>query len=72
VEGARKAGYLFAEDVAEGYMMGAGYEMKGHGAVHRLLQRRDHGWPVPDYHVPLSEPVPSARAAEITPPYAKG
>lgn len=71
VEGARKAGYLYAEDVAEGYMMGAGYEMKNHGAVYRLLQRKAHGWPVPDYHMPLSIPIPSSRAAEITPPYAK-
>jgi len=71
VEKARRAGYLHTEPVEEGYLMGTGYEMKKHGAVWRLIQRRAHGWPVPDYHQSLTVPLPSTRAAEAIPPYGK-
>lgn len=71
VDGARKSGFIHTEPLEEEYLMGAGYEMKKHGAVWRWLHRRSHGWPVPEYHVPISMPSPFARAAEMLPPYGK-
>jgi coenzyme F420 hydrogenase subunit beta len=71
VAGAVRAGHIHAEPVDPGYLKGAGYEVKLHGAVFRLLERKRHGWPVPDYHLPMDYPEPEIAKAEITPPYAK-
>jgi coenzyme F420 hydrogenase subunit beta len=30
-----------------------GLELKKHGSVYRLSERKKMGWPVPDYHLPL-------------------
>ncbi|MCX8126385.1 MAG: Coenzyme F420 hydrogenase/dehydrogenase, beta subunit C-terminal domain [Dehalococcoidia bacterium] len=72
IDGARNRGFIYTEPLEEEYLMGAGYEMKKHGAVWRWLQRKAHGWPVPEYHLPLNMPAPFARAAEMLPPYGKG
>ena len=71
VAGARAANYLHAEPVEVNYLLGAGWELKRHGAAFRLLERRRHHWPTPDYHVPLDYPRPMFRVVDSVPPYAK-
>jgi coenzyme F420 hydrogenase subunit beta len=66
---AQADGYLHAEPVSETYLLGAGWEMKRHAAVNRILERRRHGWPVPDYHIPMAYPVPFYRDVDDAPPY---
>jgi len=69
VAGARAAGYLHTEPMDMNYLLGAGWEMKRHAAVNRILERRRHGWPVPDYHLPLQYPEPMYRDVDAAPPY---
>lgn len=71
IEDAIRHDLLYAEPLDSGYLMGAGYEMKCHGATWRLLNRRNHGWSVPEYHMPLTMPLPDVRSVEVIPPYAK-
>ncbi len=70
VDAACADGYLHAEPMAPSYLLGTGFEMKHHGAVLRLLERGRHGWPVPDYHLPLEYPSPLLREVGTRPPYA--
>ncbi len=70
VAGAEAAGYIHAEPVEGSYLMGLGWENKRHVGVFRLLERRRHGWPVPDYHLDLAWPEPLTRKVEMKPPYA--
>jgi coenzyme F420 hydrogenase subunit beta len=66
---ATDAGYLHTEPVDMNYLLGAGWEMKRHAAVNRILERRRHGWPVPDYHLPMEYPAPMYREVDTAPPY---
>ena len=71
VEEAQIANYLQAELVEINYLLGAGWELKRHGAAYRLLERQRHHWPTPKYHVPLDYPRPMYRVVDSVPPYAK-
>jgi coenzyme F420 hydrogenase subunit beta len=71
VEEAQAANYLHAEPVEINYLLGAGWELKRHGAAYRLLERQRHHWPTPNYHVPLDYPRPMYRVVDSVPPYAK-
>lgn len=71
VDEAQAANYIHAEPVQINYLLGAGWELKRHGAVYRLLERRRHNWPTPSYHVPLEYPRPMYRVVDSVPPYAK-
>jgi len=71
VEEAQAANYLHAEPVETNYLLGAGWELKRHGAAYRLLERQRHHWPTPDFHVPLDYPRPMYRVVDSVPPYAK-
>ena len=71
VEEAQAANYLHAEPVEMNYLLGAGWELKRHGAAYRLLERQRHHWPTPNYHVPLDYPRPMYRVVDSVPPYAK-
>lgn len=61
LEEAQAAHYLYVEPVERDYLLGIGFERKRHGAVYQLLERQKHGWPTPDYHIPLDYPRPLRR-----------
>jgi coenzyme F420 hydrogenase subunit beta len=69
---AESAGYIHTEPVEESYLLGLGWENKRHLGVFRLLERARHGWPTPDYHLPLAYPQPLRRNVSMKPPYAVG
>jgi coenzyme F420 hydrogenase subunit beta len=61
VEGATSKGYLEikAHDPQLIPASGYGWEASKHANVARLLERRQHGWPTPDFDCPLEiEPLP--------------
>jgi coenzyme F420 hydrogenase subunit beta len=50
-EEAQKAGAIETSPLEEESFYGnVGFELKKHGAVYVLRERRQHGWPVPNYH----------------------
>jgi len=71
VEEAQAANYLHTEPVEMNYLLGAGWELKRHGAAYRILERRRHNWPTPNFHVPMDYPRPMYRVVDSVPPYAK-
>jgi len=71
VENAAREGYLHIEPVETLYLLGAGWELKRHGAVYRIMERRRLERPAPDYHLDLNYPRPLYRDMDQTPPYAK-
>jgi len=71
VDAARADGYLNTEPVDSVHLLGAGWEQKRHGAPYRILERQRHGWPTPDYHLPLDYPRPLYRSVQMAPPYAE-
>jgi coenzyme F420 hydrogenase subunit beta len=51
IEEARGAGIIETSPLEERSFYGnVGFEMKKHGAVYNLRERKRHGWPVPNYH----------------------
>jgi coenzyme F420 hydrogenase subunit beta len=51
IKEAREAGIIEVFPLEEKSFYGnVGFEMKKHGAVYTLRERKRHGWPVPNYH----------------------
>jgi len=66
LKGAVKDGYITASDLAEsGFTHNIGLEMKKRQAARRLIERKNAGLPVTDFHYDVSqEPPPVSNTAE--------
>ena len=61
ITGAHEKGHIHVEEHDSTLIpaSGLGWEAKKHAGMYRLIQRRNYGWPAPNYHYPLKvEPVP--------------
>jgi coenzyme F420 hydrogenase subunit beta len=71
VERAVKDGYITVEPSAAEYVFGnVGFEWKMHGYGYHLLERKRHGWPVPEYHYPVNADI-RPRRVFLRHPYTK-
>jgi len=71
VENAVADGYLHLEPVETRFLLGAGWELKRHGAAYRITERHRLNLPAPNYHREIDYPKPFYRVVEQTPPYAR-
>lgn len=61
MEDARAAKYIDFEPTQKEALMSGGFEFKHHGYPFQWLERRRHGWAVPDYHLPVNYQKPQWR-----------
>jgi coenzyme F420 hydrogenase subunit beta len=63
VKKAQTAQYIYTSPIPKSQFLfrGGPLEWKKHGAPYRILKRRKHGWPTPDYHITLEyfKPMPT-------------
>lgn len=71
VEAAQATGYVTTETIEEEYLLTGAYEWKIHGSSYHLEERRRHGLPCPDFHLPLT-PGPLRRMLPYDHPHFKG
>jgi coenzyme F420 hydrogenase subunit beta len=56
LQGAEKAGYVKTEPIeANLFRRTPGLILKKYGAIHRILKRKDFGWPVPDFGYDITQ-----------------
>ena len=72
IEDAEAANYIHTEPGSKDPFVWGGFETKKHGGLCHILERKRHGWPVPDLHRPIYYPEPEPRklglrAGEIHP-----
>ncbi len=54
IQNAERKGYIKVSPLKMARVFwNTGLELKKHGSVYKLSERRKMGWPVPDYHLPL-------------------
>lgn len=59
VKEAVRAGYIKLFPIEEtSFLTNVGFEWKKHGSVHRLIERRNFGWPTPNYGYQVPPPKP--------------
>ena len=74
IEDAEAAKYIHTGQISKDPFIWGGFEVKKHGGLYHLLERRRHGWPTPDLHRPIDYPKPEPRklglrVGEIHPHY---
>jgi coenzyme F420 hydrogenase subunit beta len=74
MQDAEAAGYIETQPGIKDPFGWGGFETKKHGGLYHLMERKRHGWPVPDYHMRIDYPMPKPRnlgikAKEIHPHY---
>jgi coenzyme F420 hydrogenase subunit beta len=72
VNDAQAAKYIHTEPIKKENFFQGGFEWKKHGGAYHITERKRHGWPTPDYHMPINYPVPLHREMFLNHPHLIG